>query len=249
MDSALKKCPACNNRVVPMADGTCPACRRRSFSEQGADAHGDLQTEDRNMSGNALVTPLLDLHVTCQCGERISVTSGMAGTDVRCRCGCEIPVPRLGELRGQAGATSASQSTYRMENGPVNQLPWEIRRGQITVLCIIAFLLANSLLVTVLRIQVLGRETLIAANPVRIVLEVALAVFLYKGFRWARYVTGFFLGAGTVILLAGVPTLRETPLWLGAWFMVVILGFGWSAIALVKSQDVRDFMEHQRRKS
>ena len=42
-------------------------------------------------------------HVECSCGERIEVTAGMAGTEVRCSCGVLNRVPGLSELRQAAG--------------------------------------------------------------------------------------------------------------------------------------------------
>jgi hypothetical protein len=172
----------------------------------------------------------------------------MAGTSVLCHCGLENPVPRLADLKGRAGPAHAAESTGGVPDDPAPLLAADVRRGQVMVVCIIVFFLAISIAVAVLRIRVLGRQPLIAANPIRILLEVALAVCLYLGYTWARYVTASILGVATLVLLAHVPTLREAPVGVTVCFLVVTLGFGCSAIALAKSQDIRDFMEHQRRK-
>jgi hypothetical protein len=41
--------------------------------------------------------------VNCACGNRIEVSATQAGTDLPCRCGRRIRVPRLSELRSPAG--------------------------------------------------------------------------------------------------------------------------------------------------
>jgi hypothetical protein len=45
----------------------------------------------------------MDYWVDCICGNRIEVSETQAGTTVPCRCGSVVPVPRLSELRSQAG--------------------------------------------------------------------------------------------------------------------------------------------------
>ena len=42
-------------------------------------------------------------HVECDCGQRIEVTAGMAGAEVRCSCGRVNRVPGLSALRQAAG--------------------------------------------------------------------------------------------------------------------------------------------------
>jgi len=34
MPLAVEHCPECGTKVVPMSDGTCPACRKRSFASR-----------------------------------------------------------------------------------------------------------------------------------------------------------------------------------------------------------------------
>jgi hypothetical protein len=92
------------------------------------------------------------------------------------------------------------------------------------------------------------RERLIVPHPVLFLLEIALAIFLYKGYSWARYVIAIYLLQFAWRLLAHPPFMGKSPVWALAWFLVWSLVCFGSAITLFKSQDVRDFMEHQRRK-
>lgn len=48
--------------------------------------------------------------VRCSCGKDVEVTAGQAGTDVACACGNTITVPRLSELRSQAGESADGAS-------------------------------------------------------------------------------------------------------------------------------------------
>ncbi len=45
----------------------------------------------------------MDFSVTCECGHSVPVSAFMCGTVVTCICGANIPVPRLSELRRNAG--------------------------------------------------------------------------------------------------------------------------------------------------
>jgi hypothetical protein len=45
----------------------------------------------------------MDLSVTCECGLKNTVTPTMCGSDITCDCGKTILIPRLSELRRNAG--------------------------------------------------------------------------------------------------------------------------------------------------
>ncbi len=47
----------------------------------------------------------MDLSVTCECGLKTQVTPTMCGNSVACDCGKAIQIPRLSELRRNAGLT------------------------------------------------------------------------------------------------------------------------------------------------
>lgn len=60
----IAQCPHCATHVVPMADGTCPSCRTRSFSEQGSyslatESH-TVCTSDQADDTSAAIGPLGD---------------------------------------------------------------------------------------------------------------------------------------------------------------------------------------------
>ena len=55
-------------------------------------------------------------HVECRCGERIEVTAGMAGTEVRCSCGVLNRVPGLSKLRQAAGQGAYITNAVEMIN-------------------------------------------------------------------------------------------------------------------------------------
>src|SRR5262245_55808052 len=64
--------------------------------------------------------------IRCQCGNQLEVTAGQAGSQVACPCGKTIDVPRLSELRSQAGESAGGASpelvilyTYANDNRPV----------------------------------------------------------------------------------------------------------------------------------
>ena len=41
--------------------------------------------------------------VSCQCGRQLAVSAAEAGSQVACRCGCQVSVPSLGKLARAAG--------------------------------------------------------------------------------------------------------------------------------------------------
>ena len=57
----LTTCPHCFTRVIPKADGTCPACQRNVNDPRGADA---TRTSLRVSQGDVLPA------VCCECGGR-----------------------------------------------------------------------------------------------------------------------------------------------------------------------------------
>jgi hypothetical protein len=52
----------------------------------------------------------MEYWVTCTCGNRIEVSESQAGTTTPCRCGNQVPVPRLSKLRSQAGKSAQDTS-------------------------------------------------------------------------------------------------------------------------------------------
>jgi len=41
----------------------------------------------------------MNFQLPCECGQRVVISEGMAGTSVRCACGRTVAVPSLGEIR------------------------------------------------------------------------------------------------------------------------------------------------------
>jgi len=72
-------------------------------------------------------------HVTCPCGERLAVTSGMAGESVPCRCGRRVAVPPLSELRRGAGADAYVTNAVEAVRRKLNR--GELPAGPGCVLC------------------------------------------------------------------------------------------------------------------
>jgi hypothetical protein len=60
----------------------------------------------------------MEYHLTCECGERVPVAEGAAGTSVRCACGKNRLVPSLWELRGPAQEEAASPSLSPRATAP-----------------------------------------------------------------------------------------------------------------------------------
>jgi len=73
------------------------------------------------------------LHVTCPCGERLAVTSGMAGESVPCRCGRKLAVPPLSELRRRAGADAYVTNAVEAVRKKLNR--GELPAGPGCILC------------------------------------------------------------------------------------------------------------------
>jgi len=68
--------------------------------------------------------PASQYGVKCQCGRSTAVTKADAGGEVQCQCGERVRVPRLSDLRRQAG-----QAAY--EIGPVDRIRRLIAEGQL----------------------------------------------------------------------------------------------------------------------
>jgi len=60
----------------------------------------------------------------CHCGRTVAVTKADAGGQVQCRCGQSVRVPRLSELRRQAG-----EAAY--ESGAVDRIRRMLAEGQL----------------------------------------------------------------------------------------------------------------------
>ena len=64
--------------------------------------------------------------VTCDCGAVIPVTASLAGATIACRCGRQVPVPRLSQLRVAHGL-AATETNIRDTIGRLireETLPW-----------------------------------------------------------------------------------------------------------------------------
>lgn len=48
--------------------------------------------------------------IRCACGNRTEVTESQAGTEIPCSCGRVVAIPRLSQLRKEAGAAAAETS-------------------------------------------------------------------------------------------------------------------------------------------
>ncbi len=69
----------------------------------------------------------MDFSVTCECGSSVPVSASMCGTMVTCACGANISVPKLSELRRNAGlrAFEVSVSDRLMAMNLEGRLPVE----------------------------------------------------------------------------------------------------------------------------
>jgi len=90
-----------------------------------------------------------EYHVECECGTRISVSSGQAGSKLQCECGEVVLVPGLEELHrivGTASATNSVQQCERLDHSsPGSQDPWCLRYP---VSSFLALILAAAVTVT-----------------------------------------------------------------------------------------------------
>jgi hypothetical protein len=63
-------------------------------------------TFEGRLAIRSVAEEVMDFQVSCECGNKVTVSEGAAGSFVACACGREIRVPSLGELRKQAGMTA-----------------------------------------------------------------------------------------------------------------------------------------------
>ena len=65
----------------------------------------------------------MSFEVPCECGRRLAVTAGDAGTEVRCGCGRAVVVPDLRTLRTLDQSTEPSPSSPKQEQQPQPPIP------------------------------------------------------------------------------------------------------------------------------
>ena len=120
-----------------------------------------------------------------------------------------------------------------------------VRRGRFMTIGVIVFVIGISLLTIFLYNFTLGAGRL-PVQAVRLFFTVGLAMFLYKGESWARYVMATLLGIASLIALYSLSTVTTSlhPLSL-AYVWVMIVGYAMSTIALVAVSSVDIFMEYQ----
>lgn len=65
-------------------------------------------------------------HVPCECGKHLQVDAVQAGATVRCRCGRDVAVPSLSELRRLSGEDPYARTTVETIAMMIDegQLPW-----------------------------------------------------------------------------------------------------------------------------
>lgn len=129
-----------------------------------------------------------------------------------------------------------------------NVIDTAVRTGRVIVICVIAIAVGFSLMTIVLHNVVSGSQRL-PTQLVDFALMVGLAVCLYKGQAWARYVMAVLFAAAVVFSVFAIPAILNNytnPIRLG-YFVAMIIGYAVSAVALIAIPDVGRFMEHQRR--
>ena len=122
-----------------------------------------------------------------------------------------------------------------------------VRTGRVIVICVIALSIGFSLMTIVLYNALSGTQRL-PVQLVRFALTVGLAVCLYKGQLWARYVMAVLFSIAVVFSVFVIPAMinNANPLLL-AYFAAMTVAYLASAIALIAFPSVGRFMEHQRR--
>ena len=121
-----------------------------------------------------------------------------------------------------------------------------VGRGRFVVLCVIGFVVMFSLL-TILLFNLLSGSQKLPAQVVRFLLTIGLAVCLYRGQSWARYLMVFLFGLAAIMSLFAPPSVMASahPVMI-AYLVVMIGGYAASAISLVALPSVGKFMMHQR---
>jgi hypothetical protein len=121
----------------------------------------------------------------------------------------------------------------------------EVDRGRKIVLAIIVAAIAFSAFSIITFITTVGLQRLLF-QIVRFVLTILLGVFLYRGTKWVYWVSVILFGFAGVTGLMGAFLLGDTLMVLGSVAMGVV--YVLSAWVLVYSNNVRLFLEQQRRR-
>jgi hypothetical protein len=121
----------------------------------------------------------------------------------------------------------------------------EVDRGRKIVLAIIVAAIAFSAFSIITFITTVGPQRLLF-QIVRFVLTILLGVFLYRGTKWVYWVSVILFGFAGVTGLMGAFLLGDTLMVLGSVAMGVV--YVLSAWVLVYSNNVRLFLEQQRRR-
>ena len=102
-------------------------------------------------------------------------------------------------------------------------------------------------LLTILLFNLLSGSQKLPAQVVRFLLTIGLAVCLYRGQSWARYLMVFLFGLAAIMSLFALPSVMANahPVMI-AYLVVMIGGYAASAISLVALPSVGKFMMHQR---
>lgn len=109
----------------------------------------------------------------------------------------------------------------------------EIRRGRVIVLCVIAFAVGFSLVVIVSFNVVSGTQRL-PSQIVRFALTLGIAVCLYRGISWARYLLAALFAAAAVFAGITLPAmLKQATPFAVSCSAVAVLGYAASAVALL----------------
>jgi peptidoglycan/LPS O-acetylase OafA/YrhL len=131
------------------------------------------------------------------------------------------------------------------KSGRGQEMNEEVDRGRKIVLAIIVAAIAFSAFSIITFITTVGPQRLLF-QIVRFVLTILLGVFLYRGTKWVYWVSVILFGFAGVIGLMGAFLLGDTLMVLGSVAMGVV--YVLSAWVLVYSNNVRLFLEQQRRR-
>jgi hypothetical protein len=142
------------------------------------------------------------------------------------RCNELLCVHCLGEPSVEGGATLCRACADRSAES-------DLPRGRTKVLLAIACMVVPNLVIIAFWLTMAG-PVLLARQLVRLALELVLAFFIYRGARWARWLTVVLLGLGGLLaLLAFEPT------------MLLLTGVYALAIWLLFAADTVRFLDKQ----
>jgi hypothetical protein len=99
----------------------------------------------------------------CECGELLSVSDGMAGTQKACPCGRTIAVPALGELRRSAMPDVRKSPAASSASGPA----WIVQAvvlGSVTAIVLALAVVFGSFAVPGLGLLLVGRFWMLAVG-------------------------------------------------------------------------------------